>query len=647
MDVLRRDFLKYCVGSTAALGLEISNLGILEKVFASGGATTTVPTYPISTPVYTTLDQTVIPATSPRLPDPQTNTWARVLPSDIEHYIDTEADSYGVWYGNWVSDWGGNPGPGPGIPYLTPAMASIPSFGTPSSGPDPSATTLLTFFTMSDMHICDKESPARAIYNGYIYPTPTVTNPEDGLPQPAGNSSCYSGIILNTTQVLDAAVQTINYMHQNVAPFDFGVCLGDACDNNQYNELRWYMDVLDGKWITPSSGAHLGAGTIDYQMPYQAAGLDKSIKWYQAVGNHDQLWMGTTLVNNYIRKTLIGSTVLNLGPVVLQPPFYALPDWYQIMNSRGYLMGVVKGDTQYGDIINVGRASTAQIVPIAADPKRHSLSISAWMNEFFNTTSQPVGHGFTRQTAAEGFACYHFYPKANLPLKVIVLDDTDKTGTMFGALDTKRYNWLINELEAGQKADQLMIVCSHIPVHPYAQKNLQVNADPEYLTIWNAPNASENVTEMGLLNTLYNYPNLILWIAGHVHRNTITPQPTPNTPGWGFYEVETPSLRDYPQQFRCFQIVRNNDGSISIFVLSVDPSVATPATPTSPAPAYKSRGYAIAAQQIFGNPGQQGPGMDDTAGNPSPLAYVYNAELVIQSSQLSSKLAAKISQFSG
>ncbi len=73
--------------------------------------------------------------------------------------------------------------------------------------------------------------------------------------------------------------------------------------------------------------------------------------------------------------------------------------------------------------------------------------------------------------STEGFACYHFYPKADLPLKVIVLDDTDKTGSAFGALDTKRYKWLINELEAGQNADELMIVCSHIPVHPYGQKN--------------------------------------------------------------------------------------------------------------------------------------------------------------------------------
>ncbi len=337
MNILRRDFLKYCAGFTATLGLEFSALG---KVLAAGGIVP-VPTYPISPTVYTTLDQTIMPATWPALPIPDglptnhTPIWAGVAPSDIENYIDTTSptdpgNSYGVWYGNWLPAWGANPGPGSGSPYLIPDMASVPSFGTSSASawpPDqPGATTLLTFFTMSDIHICDKESPARAFNSGYMYPQPELTNPLDGASQPAGNSSCYSGIVLSTTQVLDAAVQTINYLHRNVAPFDFGIGLGDACDNNQYNELRWYIDVLDGKLITPSSGAHLGVspndpnGPIDYQQPYQAAGLDKSIKWYQAIGNHDQFWMGTTLQNSYTQKTLVGPNVLNLGPIVLQPP---------------------------------------------------------------------------------------------------------------------------------------------------------------------------------------------------------------------------------------------------------------------------------------------------------------------------------------
>jgi hypothetical protein len=198
-----------------------------------------------------------------------------------------------------------------------------------------------------------------------------------------------------------------------------------------------------------------------------------------------------------------------------------------------------------------------------------------------------------------------------------------------------------------------MIICCHIPVHPYAQKNPVATTTPpdpnpsyDYMVIWNEPAAtSEWVSEMELIETLHNYPNLILWISGHVHRNTITPQPYGDPAnGIGFWEVETPSLRDYPQQFRRFQIVRNSEDNISIFVDSVDPAVA------SPSPAYKSRSYAIGAQQIFGNPWVQGPGMvlSDPASPTDPSSScVYNAELVIQGSQLSVGLQGKIKSFSG
>ena len=160
---------------------------------------------------------------------------------------------------------------------------------------------LLSFFSFSDIHITDKESPAQRIYFGY-------------KDYKYRESADYSGIILSTTHVLDAAVQTINAIHKK-DPFDFGISLGDACNNTQYNELKWYADVLDGKWITPSSGAHKGAKTIGYQKPYQAAGLDPSLPWYQVIGNHDQSWSGAVLPDKYIKKTLVGSRVLNLGPI--------------------------------------------------------------------------------------------------------------------------------------------------------------------------------------------------------------------------------------------------------------------------------------------------------------------------------------------
>ena len=59
--------------------------------------------------------------------------------------------------------------------------------------------------------------------------------------------------------------------------------------------------------------------------------------------------------------------------------------------------------------------------------------------------------------------------------------------------------------------------------------------------------------------------------------------------------METSSLRDFPQQFRTFEIYLNSDYTISIETVNVDPAVA------EGTPAATSRKYAIAAQQIVQN----------------------------------------------
>ena len=602
MSVSRRHFLKYCAGSATVLGLEFSNLGTLEKVLAAAKRPT-APSYPISDIIYTTLDRTVVPQAPnapypPPCPSPEF-----VMPGQLARYA---PNGYGVW--TQIE--------GSGIDYMNPDMNSV-NVNSGSVTIPSEAAALLTFFTISDPHVADKESPARVNFFGCDYPV-----------IPGGNCAAYSGVILYTPQVLDAAIQTINTVHQ-VTPFDCGIALGDACDNTQYNELRWYVDVIDGKMIHPSSGAHKGARDIDYQKPFQATGLDKSIPWYQAVGNHDQFWMGGALVDNYVRKTLVGPHVLNIN---------LSEDFATILTTRGFYMGVVDGSTPYGNIIDAGPEHNFNPPPkIAHDPQRRSLSINQWMNEFRNTTSQPVGHGFTPEMIKEGFVCYHFYPRADVPIKVIVLDDTDKSGLACscGALDEERFQWLQNELQEGQDADELMIICSHVPVNPYAPQSTAES--PAYDTsLWSTDSP---VSLNTLLETVWSYPNMVLWIAGHQHRNTITPQPY-GASGCGFWGVETPSLRDYPQQFRRFQIGRNTNGDLSIFVIDVD--TAAPLDGGS-SPSLTSRSYAIGAMEIFPpvNNGvtvmdvQQGPGMN-------PATGVYNAELIIPMSQLSSGLRTKI-----
>jgi hypothetical protein len=192
------------------------------------------PTYPIFPDVQTTRERTVRPAS--------------LAPSTTELVIDqvSQYEQYG--YSSW--EWGAPIDYGPLLLDLSRAPKPTP------------VETLLSFFTMSDIHIVDKESPAQAIYAG-VNPLNTGFGNV--------NTSAYSPIMLSTTHVLDAAVQTINALHKNPgpaqAPFDFGMSLGDDANNNQYNELRWFIDIMDGKRITPSSGAHRGQATSITRCP--------------------------------------------------------------------------------------------------------------------------------------------------------------------------------------------------------------------------------------------------------------------------------------------------------------------------------------------------------------------------------------------
>jgi len=489
------------------------------------------------------------------------------------------------------------------------------------------AARLLSYFSMSDVHITDKESPAELPYAGW------------SAPFGAGGLyiSAYSPIMLSTTHVLDAAVRTANALHR-LTPFDFGICLGDVANNSQYNELRWFIDVMDGQYITPSSGAHLGATNIDYQEPYQAAGLNRSIPWYEVIGNHDQFWMGTYYPDSKLRNALVDTNVLNV-------PTNFLP---LNMDGTGMYVGVIDGTTSYGYVIKGGPTNLFATPPIvAADTNRHTLttdydastiSCSNFMSEFFNTASSPAGHGFMQGSIQSNSACYTFEPLTNMPIKVIVLDDTCKliitnSGPIsgFGWLDEVRYAWLTNELQMGQDAGQLMILACHIPISPQADLfNTNSAGQQFWVTAANQASYPGFYTEAQMIATLHNYPNLILLMAGHRHMSTVTPQPSPDPshPEYGFWEVETPSLRDFPQQFRTWEILRNSDNSISILTTDVDPVVV----PGSPAA--KSRGYAIGAARISGG----AAALTDTS------SHAYNAELV---KPLSPAMQTKIANYGG
>lgn len=626
---------------------------------ASFGGSLTAPAwsgelrrYPIETPVVTTQERMLaFPATlSPGL--------TRTELPQVPRYKE-------FGYGEWTY--------GAGLPVVTRTDLMPADYKKPA---DAAKTRLLKFFSFSDVHITDKEAPNQLIAF------------QQTEPAAAANTSIYSPVMLYTTQVLDAAVQTVNDLHRR-DPFDFGIALGDACNSTSFNELRWYIDVLDGKTIVPSSGSHRGADSIDFQMPYQAAGLAKDLPWYQALGNHDHFMIGSFPVDGDpaigLRASYTADTVWAIGDV-LKPNIAGFPALFDDRNLKAepaIYPGVIDGASPYGEIIHAGRADDPAFKDgpprIAADPDRRSLTRAQWLAEFLDSSTSPKGHGFNlidRATAGDDFACYSFVPKSDLPLKVIVLDVTrdEHDGSRdihgHGYLDAKRWDWLKAELARGQADNQLMIIANHIPIAVSP-----IGSEMEWWLGDNtaSPDIKNAVDLAGLVKTLHDTPNLLMWIAGHRHLNVVKafPSPDPSRPEQGFWQVETSSLRDFPQQFRTFDIVLNADDTVSIEALNVDVASA------EGTPAAQSRKYAIAVQQIIGKDKQVNepnfataagrgtlpvPSMDPTrpqsddpkavdpsirfvdlsaAANPVPVHGSSNVELV---KQLSPTMAAALRQ---
>jgi len=333
------------------------------------------------------------------------------------------------------------------------------------------------------------------------------------------------------------------------------------------------------------------------------------------MGNHDHFLIGSFPIDaepSYgFRASYTADRIWAIGSPIRAEDFSSFPPLFDYRNLKAeptYYAGILDGGSPNGDIILAGRtddpAFGGQAPRVAPDPNRRPLVRSEWIDEFFKTTSQPLGHGFnlidrdTGDPADREFACYSFLPKSEVPLKIIVLDVTQSSddGSFdihgHGYLDARRLAWLKAELASGQAGNQLMIIASHIPIG--------VAAIGSHLEWWmgdaNTKPGYENAVDLaGLVKILQDAPNLVMWIAGHRHLNTVKAFPShdESRPERGFWQVETSSLRDFPQQFRTFDIHLNSDGTVSIETLNVDVAVA------DGTPAAQSRKHAIATQQII------------------------------------------------
>ena len=442
---------------------------------------------------------------------------------------------------------------------------------------------LLCLAHVTDLQIADVQSPTRFEFLNRYFADPRygeivpVQRPQEAL----------------TAHAVDATVRTLNALAGPAtgAPLQLAVTTGDAIDNAQWNEVQAFLGLFDGGLVVPGSGGTRYEGVQSMDWPddifwkpdgagacgpdffrrefgfpdhpgllqralrdFAAAGLQ--MPWLSCFGNHEALNQGVGIVTDDVAQALLGAS----KPLRL-PGHFDHDKALDLFTDRpeAFLAGPARA--------------------IMADPDRRAITRREFVEAHFRPGARPSGHGFSEQNRRDGTA---YYVHDTAVARLIALDTNCLAGGAAGCLGREQSRWLEARLAEVHSAyrgpggravrtgndDRLVILFSHHGIDTLTNGRAGHSG----------PGGEPLLGAGDLLAQLYRFPNVVLWLNGHMHANAVRPRRDPAGPGRGFWEVTTCAVIDWPCQTRLVELV-DCGGYLSIVCTMVDHD--TPVAPRS------------------------------------------------------------------
>ncbi len=416
------------------------------------------------------------------------------------------------------------------------------------------ALRVARFVQVSDAHVLDDDAPAPMRVDA-LDEVFFGTGVSDGGERPQDEY---------TDEALDAVIRAINQVHAE-DPLDFVISTGDNVDNNLENELMRFLDNWEGTFTPngPISG-------FPCQPDGQSASVDddandvsdacthlpdsvranntplvEGLPWFSAFGNHDGLIQGN---------------------VPIQPSFQELAADFgrRFLQQQEFVAMHFDG----------GRAcQDGQPAGGLADDFGH-------------------GYGFAADRLCDGDPDNDgYYGFSSRGIRFIVLDTVNDSfvtgnenyvgsfnpettlgsdlvgGYSEGSVDPAQFAWLQQEL--ARFADSLVILMSHHSVDSmFSSKTEGQCTGPNGECLDDLLTAAGYKTGPDLVEFLSQYPNVIAWLGGHRHLNDVQAKGIPGAPSAGFWNIDTSSIIDLPQESRIIELWVTDNGTKGFLALT-------------------------------------------------------------------------------